>query len=236
MPVRTTKVDLSATIRSQPLSPFRGGGGSFGLGLASGVTGFDFQVINPLVDGEEFTGFVALVKVDQEGALYSLINDANGRFAFEVDGETGEAVLDEGGYARLIADEAFADIADVEYQIVIRVSWGGGYTDFTRAVPIDPADPLDYSLTTTDQSFNIDVVDGGYVTDVVAVDNRAQIDSVVLTDDAGGRFSVVNRNNVVRTETAVTDDTTYTLVATVTFMDGHVETGFTFDLTTVSLG
>lgn len=237
MPVRTTRVDVSALARSQPLTSSRArtAGGSYGLGLARGVTGFVFDQINPLIDREEISDVIALFTVDQADAVYALADDANGRFFILIDEDTGAPLLDGDGYVQLCVSELEPQIEDVEYTVVIRVSWGGSHRDFTRTLPVEPGAPLDYSLISTETSFDAAYVTGQGVTDIVPVDNRAQIDSVVLTDDAEGLFAVVNRNNVVRTAAPIVEGD-YTLVATVTFMDGHVETGFTFSLNVYSVG
>lgn len=236
MTVRTTRVDLSAIIRSTPILKSRsgGGGGSFGIGLAPAITGFEFVLDSALIDGEESYAIVAVFKVDQADAIYTLADDAGERFSIEVDND-GEIVVDEGGYSRIVSNGFEPALGDGEYTIVIRVSWGGSYQDFTRTIPVQAGEPHFYTYTYSPSQFDSNAVDGQGVADLFPDDTRIAVTAINLIDDAGGRFRVVNNVNIVRTAVAITDGP-YTLTADITFSDGHVEPDSSFTLTAFSIG
>jgi hypothetical protein len=130
---QTFQLDLSSILRSTPQGSGRSA--SFGLGLAPGVTGFDFILLNGLPAGEAASGVVAKFKIDQGGPLYTLFDSCDGRFALAMAGE--DALIDEDGYASLLAHDVTADPALTEYRVTIRCSAGASYRDYVVEIPID---------------------------------------------------------------------------------------------------
>lgn len=137
----TYQVDISALARQHhattPPSQRTVTGGSFGMGLAPSISGYEFQFLHPLVDKTEPTHGVAMVKVDQAWANYSLADDCDGRFAFIT--EEGQVVVDEEGFAYIVATGKPVDLADASYTLQVSVVIGVTSVFYNHTFQIEAA-------------------------------------------------------------------------------------------------
>lgn len=143
MPSQTYQVDLTALARahhaSTPPTQRSAVGGSFGVGLAPSITGYEFVYLHGLVDKTAPTSAVAMVKVDQAWANYTLADDAGGRFKLVT--EEDRVVVDEEGYAYIVATGLPVDLADVSYSLSIGVQIGVTTVQYTHGFQVMEAPP-----------------------------------------------------------------------------------------------
>lgn len=219
MAVRTTRINVSALARSAPSSAPRGrtglGGGSFGLGLAPAITGFEFLPIEgAVVDGVNNSGAtVATFKVDQPAATFELVNDGQGHFEILVDPDTGEPMLVD-GYHLLVATLAAPDIADVSYEITIRATLGVSSANFIRTLAVEAAsaEPFTYEVTASATTFDGNAAEDAELFRFTPLDDRLTVTLVRVLEDAGGVFKPVEGQTYVARGATEAPDGLYTAV------------------------
>ncbi|UTC28558.1 hypothetical protein MARCHEWKA_00450 [Brevundimonas phage vB_BpoS-Marchewka] len=122
----TYQIDLQALARhhhaTTPQSLRNVRGASVGFGLAPSITGYEIHPLHPLVDKTSAAHGVAMVKVDQPWANYSLVDDAGGRFKFLT--EDGRVIVDEEGFAYIVGTGFMVELAETAITVMVGVQIG----------------------------------------------------------------------------------------------------------------
>ena len=138
---QTYHVDLAALARAHHASTPQGQrnvrGASVGFGLAPTISGYEIHPLHPLIDGTEASHGVAMVKVDQPWANYSLVDDAGGRF--KLLSEDGRVVVDEEGFAYIVGTGFSVDITEGSVTFMVGVQIGVTTVQYPYTRTIAPA-------------------------------------------------------------------------------------------------
>lgn len=137
----TYHVDLTALARHHHATTPQGQrntrGASVGFGLAPTISGYEIHPLHPLIDGTEASHGVAMVKVDQPWANYTLVDDAGGRFKLLT--EDGRVIVDEEGFAYIVGTGFKVDIAEASITFMVGVQIGVTTVQYPYVLPISPA-------------------------------------------------------------------------------------------------